>query len=105
MYEELANQPYSLYFFMAFQKELIRNLDSVVDINECMEILRTSQKNILDSDIEIFLYYCPEVSLSIVKDMLEESSNNPIDRESRQLAIRIKKCPHYKVTKQIFDKQ
>jgi hypothetical protein len=60
----------------------------------------------------LFLYYCPEVALTIVKDMVEEAQaprdnglSNQIDRESKQFAVRLKKCPNFKATKKAFGRQ
>ena len=37
-----------------------------------LSIMRNTQKNIKDADIELFLYYNPEVALQIVHDLIDE---------------------------------
>ena len=88
-----------------------------------LEILRKALKNIGDEDIEIFVHFNPEVAIQIVNDLLDEPANNAanglgpsgmhnpifasnsggksslstaIDKETKGLAMRIKKYPHYK---------
>ena len=78
-------------------------------MDECLNIMRNTQKNIKESDIELFLYYNPDVAIQIVNDLIDEpnqslaggSINNAIDRETKHLAMRIKKCPTFKIYKQI----
>lgn len=88
-----------------------------------MEILRRCLKQIRDEDIEVFLHYCPDVAIQIVNDLIDKpatnnlhapsngpygsnsggglaaaasSLSNAIDKETKGLAMRIKKCAHYK---------
>lgn len=69
--------------------------------------MKKTQKNIKDSDIEIFIYYNPEVALQIVNDLVDEpninlsgnSMSNAIDKETKTLALRIKKSPNFKFYK------
>mgnify|MGYP003526525808 CR=1 FL=1 len=64
MYEELSIGPYSLYFYLQFSKEIIKHAESFHPImDECLEIMRNTLKNISDSDIEMFLYYNPDISI------------------------------------------
>ena len=149
VHEALTAQPYSIYFYLTFSKELIRGPHSGVggnsnqasnsnanDSESSLELLRRTLKNIRDEDIEIFLHYSPEIAVQIVNDLIEEPSainqaglgpggsaqrfqsnsnnnnnvgggtsaksglSNAIDKETRSLALRIKKCPHYKSYKE-----
>lgn len=115
VYEALTAQPYSLYFYLAFSKELIRTPQ---DPEASLALLRKTLKNIKDEEIEVFLHYSPEVAVQIVNDLIDEPSNSAgpgsaqrfdsgggklstaIDREMRTLAQRVKKCPHYKSYKE-----
>lgn len=56
--EELQKQPYSLYFFLVFSKEVITN-DTVYqnEMTEALNFMRNAQKNVKDGDIENFMYY------------------------------------------------
>jgi hypothetical protein len=64
MYEELSQQPYSLQFYLQFSKEIIKHIDNFHPImDECLNIMRNAQKNIKDSDIEVFLYFNPDVAI------------------------------------------
>jgi hypothetical protein len=91
-----------------------------------MDILRRSIKNISDENIEVFLHYSPDVAVQMVNDLIDEPANNSagpessasrfqsgnngggppqglsneIDKESKNLAQRIKKCAHFKSYKQ-----
>ena len=95
-------------------------------MDECIDIMRKTQKIIKDVDIEIFLHYNPEVALQIVNDLIDEPNmnmmnqgnanqsmannnlnnsvnlSNAIDKETKNLAMRIKKCPNFKYYKQAF---
>lgn len=101
VYEALAKQPYALYFFMGFSKELIR---APQDLEPTLALLRMALKNVKDEEIEVFLHYSPEVAVQIVNDLIDEPSNpagpgsaqrfesgggkmsTAIDREMRSLA-------------------
>ncbi len=55
--------------------------------------MRNAQKNIKDTDVEIFLYYNPDVAVQIVTDLIDEPVKNmnggmvnAIDKETRHLA-------------------
>lgn len=113
VYEELSQQPYSLHFYLSFSKELIRHAEQLTEtMEDCLEIMRRTQKAIKDTDIEMFMYYNPDVALQIVNDLVEEpnknlnsmgsgaSISNTIDKETKNLALRIKKSPSYKYYKQ-----
>lgn len=63
IYEELSASPYSLHFYLSFSKELIRNAELIEDIDQCLEIMRQTQKNIAPADIELFLFYNPDVAI------------------------------------------
>ena len=76
--------------------------------------MRRTQKNIKDADIEMFMHFNPEVALQIVNDLVDEpnlnlnngngvagaSISNVIDKETKTLALRIKKSPSFKFYKQ-----
>ncbi len=47
-------------------------------MEECLDIMRKTQKIIRDSDIEIFLHYNPEVAIQIVNDLIDEPTMNMI---------------------------
>ena len=116
VYESLSAQPYSLYFYLGFSKELIRAPPQ--DQESSLALLRKALKNIKDEEIEVFLHYSPEVAVQIVNDLIDEPSNSAgpgsaqrfesgggklstaIDREMRTLAQKVKKCPHYKSYKE-----
>lgn len=115
VYEELTKQPYSLHFYLSFSKELMKSGEEVYqDMNECLEILRKAQKNIKDSDVQVFLHINPDVAVQIVNDLVDEPTNNisqggaynnsvsnAIDKETKILAQRIKKCPNYRQYKSV----
>jgi hypothetical protein len=75
VYEELSQPPYSLHFYLSFSKELIRHAEKVQDIDQCLEILRQTQKCISPLDIELFLFYNPDVAIQIVNDLIDEPNN------------------------------
>ncbi len=113
-----------MHFYLSFSKEMIRGGALYEGNGVEMEILKKTLKNVRDEDIEIFLHYNPEVAVQIVEDLIDAPSkaisnqinagkdrfgsnsgvkavenaavNNAIDKETKSLAIRIKKCPHYK---------
>jgi|LauGreDrversion4_2_1035121.scaffolds.fasta_scaffold132824_5 hypothetical protein len=60
VYEALTTQPYSIYFYLAFSKELIR---APQDPEASVALLRKALKNIKDEEIEVFLHYSPEVAV------------------------------------------
>ena len=117
-----------MQFYMAFSKELIRSGQGIEPEGGEIELLRRTLKNIRDEDIEIFLHYNPEVAVQIVEDLIDAPAkamanivnkdrfgsnqgksisnssaiNNAIDKETKSLAMRIKKCPHYKSYKQFY---
>jgi hypothetical protein len=79
-------------------------------LSDCLDILRKAQKGIRDEDIETFLFLNLDVAIQIVNDLIDEpnsnlnaynigSINNTIDKETKNLAVRIKKSPNYKVYK------
>lgn len=45
-------------------------------MDECLLIMRNTLKNIKDSDVEVFLYYNPEVAIQIVNDLIDEPIRN-----------------------------
>eukprot|EP00347_Sterkiella_histriomuscorum_P010472 403376151 len=110
VYEELTKQPYSLHFYLSFSKELIKSGEEIYqDMNECLEILRKAQKQVRDQDVQVFLHINPDVAVQIVNDLIDEqtsslnqggayhnSFSNAIDKETKILAQRIKKCPNYR---------
>ncbi|CDW84307.1 UNKNOWN [Stylonychia lemnae] len=109
--EQLTKQPYSLHFYLSFSKELIKSAEEIYQqMDECLEIMRKTQKLIKDSDIQVFLHYTPDVAVQIVNDLIDEptsniqgqmnSISNAIDKETKNIAMRIKKCPNYKHYKQ-----
>ena len=52
----------------------------------------------------MFLFYETEMSLQIVRDLIEPQGQNKldgVDRESRNLAVKIKNCPHYRIYSQV----
>jgi len=64
-------------------------------MDECLEIMRKTQKIIKDSDIQVFLHYTPDVAVQIVNDLIDEPSNmqgfgnsvsNAIDKETKNIA-------------------
>lgn len=64
VYDELSKQPYSLHFYLSFSKELIRSAEEVQgQMDDCLALMRKTQKLIKDSDIEVFLHYNPEVAV------------------------------------------
>lgn len=44
--------------------------------NECLDILRKTQKNIRDTDVEVFLHLNPEVAVSMVNDLIDDPQIN-----------------------------
>ena len=119
-----------MQFYMAYSKELIRSGEGIVPEGSEIELLKRTLKSVRDDDIEIFLHYNPEVAVQIVEDLIEAPSkvignqinkdrfgsnngrqllpasisalNNAIDKETKSLAVRIKKCPHFKSYKQFY---
>ena len=63
VYQSLSQQPYSMQFYMAYSKELIRSGQGIEPEGGEIELLRRTLKNIRDEDIEIFLHYNPEVAV------------------------------------------
>jgi hypothetical protein len=79
VYESLSQQPYSLYFYLAFSKELIRGPSvpqgrgnqssrgayqgSGDSEATNLELLRRTLKQVRDDDIEVFLHYSSEVAI------------------------------------------
>ncbi len=131
VYTALSEKPYSIHFYLSFSKELIRGGALYEGNGVEMEILKKTLKNVRDEDIEIFLHYNPEVAVQIVEDLIDAPSkamsnqinggakdrfgsnqgakpnastslNNAIDKETKSLAQRIKKCPHYKSYKAFY---
>ena len=74
VYQALAQQPYSMQFYMAYSKELIRSGEGIQPEGGDIEILKRTLKNIRDEDIEIFLHYNPEVAVQIVEDLIDAPS-------------------------------
>jgi len=63
-YEELSRQPFSIHFYLSFSKELIKAAeDHYAQMEDCIDILGKTLKNIRDGDIELFLHFNPEVAL------------------------------------------
>lgn len=71
VYEELSQQPYSLHFYRVFSKEIIRSAEQEQQ-DQCIDIMRKTQKIIKDSDIEVFLYQNVDIALDIVNDLIEK---------------------------------
>ena len=62
-------------------------------------------KNISQDEVEVFLFYETEMSLQMVRDLIEPQGGNKIDgvdRETRNLAKKIKNCPHYRIYAQSY---
>jgi hypothetical protein len=51
-------------------------------MDECLDLMRKTQKLIKDSDIELFLLYNPEVAVQIVNDLIDEPSMNMLSNSS-----------------------
>lgn len=128
LHMSLSEAPYSMHFYLTFSKELIRgdgnngnghSGNGAAAFEEEIEVLRKTLRNIKDTDIEVFLHYNTEVAVQIVNDLVDEPGSsavgshptkspsssqlsNAIDRETKSLATRIKKCPHYKTYKNYY---
>lgn len=95
-------------------------------MEDCIELMRKAQKQVRDADIDVFLHYKPEVAIQIVNDLIDEPTmrmigsqgqggvgggsystniSNTIDKETKNLAQRIKKCPNFKHYKQAASMQ
>ena len=73
VYEELSAQPYALYFYLLFHKELIMHQESFSQIMEdCLELMRRTLKNIRDQDIEMYLFFNMEIAIQFVNDLIDE---------------------------------
>ena len=69
MHDELASQPaFALHFFLSFGKQLARQGDAS---EQSLDVLRRALKNISQDDVEVFLFYETEMSLQIVRDLIE----------------------------------
>jgi hypothetical protein len=111
LYLCLSDAPYATHFYLTYSKDLIRNDKGKAGYEQELELLRRTLKNIRDEDIEVFLHYNTEVAVQIVNDLIDEpahqshrssSLSTAIDKETRGLAQRVKKCPHYKSYKNYF---
>ena len=71
-----------------------------------LTVMRNAQKQISEDQIDVFLYYDTETALQIVHDVVDEAGGkqNPIDREVKDLALRIKRNKHYAAYKAAADK-
>ena len=45
-------------------------------MDDCLDIIRKTLKQIKDSDIEVFLHFNPEVAVQIVNDLIDEPTIN-----------------------------
>ena len=47
-------------------------------------------------DIEVFIYFEPDVAIQIVRDLLNENKVwNGLDKETRNFALKVRKCPNF----------
>lgn len=107
VYEELLReQTFALYFYICFTKQLAREGSCS---EHSLDILRRCLKKITQDDIEMLLYYEPDVANQIVKDLLNEPAvtyghtsggkqflssskgDGGLDKETRNFALKIRK--------------
>ena len=71
-----------------------------------LEVMRKTQKNLSEDQLDVFLYYDTETALQIVHDVVDEAGGrqNPIDREVKDLGLRIKRNKHYAAYKAAANK-
>ena len=102
VHDELASQPaFALHFFLSFSKQLAKQGDAS---EQSLDTLRRALKSISQDDVEVFLFYETERSLQIVRDLIEPQGGSKIDgvdKETRNFAMKIKNCPHYRLYSQL----
>ena len=109
VYDQFSKPPYSLQFYLSLPKFMVRQ-DSLEDFY--FELMRKTLKNISEDEIEVFLFYDTEAALSIVTDLIDKNTQvqaqqkvNKIDKEIKNLAVRIKKSQHYTLYKSAVQKK
>ena len=101
VHEELSSQSiFALHFFLKFSKQLAKH--SAGADEHSLDLLRRAFKHITKDEIEVFLFYETDLAVQIVTDLLDTNPTkkpqrlNPIDRELKNLATKIKACPNWR---------